>query len=75
MNRTDQCALAARLAKIVGADHEDPDHPRWHFDDVDRSITGGCVVREQRVSLQLEVTPPVAEKLLTVLAGVRWQDT
>jgi hypothetical protein len=74
MNYVTQCKLAARLAEIVGADHEDPDHPRWYHRDIDEAVTVGCEVREDGVRLGLDVQPGLAEHLMTIIAIDKGRD-
>lgn len=73
MNHHDQCKLAARLAKILG--REDPEEPGWRHRDPDVPLTVRCRVTEGSVELDLDVTPLVAERVIKLLAGIRWQDT
>jgi hypothetical protein len=73
MNRVEQEKLAARLAKILGL--EDPGEPGFRHRDLDTSISIRCSVTEDGVWLNLDLPAPVAEKVLELLAGIRWQDT
>lgn len=74
MNHADQCKLAARLAEMVGADQEDPDHPRWYHRDIDENVTIYCDVKGDGVRLNLDVQPGLAEHLLTIIAIDKGRD-
>lgn len=73
MNHDDREALAARLAKILG--REDPEEPGWRHRDLDIPLSIRCRITEDGVQLDLDVTPLVAERVIKLLAGIRWQDT
>lgn len=58
-------ATATRLARIVGADEDQPCWPRWRHEDEGAEIE--CTIGEYRVELELTVSPEVAERVLRAL--------